>query len=130
VARALRIGGRYAPYPSEASSQSTAGGMVATAPSVARFADALLRGDLLAPNWRRPLLRFVPASYGPYEGYGLGVGKVMLGGDEAWGHGGLGPRFRTSVVHLPGRAMTVAVLCSGEAELGSLTELLADAAVD
>jgi hypothetical protein len=32
--------------------------MVASAPSVARFADALLRGELLSPDSRRQLLRF------------------------------------------------------------------------
>lgn len=77
IARALRIGGRYAPYPSEASYLWTGGAMVASAPSVARFADALLRGELLSPDSRRQLLRFVPASEG-YDGYGLGVGKGQI----------------------------------------------------
>ena len=45
--------------------------MVASAPSVARFGDALLRGDLLSPDWRRQLLQFVPATWGS-DGYGLG----------------------------------------------------------
>ena len=74
VARALRTGGRYAPYTSEASCAWTAGGMVASAPSVARFADALLRGELLSAESRRSYCEFVPAGEG-YDGYGLGVGK-------------------------------------------------------
>jgi len=51
--------------------------MVASAPSVARFVDALLRGELLSPDSRRDLLRFVPAA----DGYGLGVGpeEVVAG---------------------------------------------------
>jgi D-alanyl-D-alanine carboxypeptidase len=130
VARALRIGGRYAPYPSAASAGWTAGGMVASAPSVARFADALLRGDLLSPDWRRQLLRFVPATDG-YDGYGLGVGKGQLSnGDEVWGHFGAGPGFVTSVSHVPATAITVAVLSSGDANLGSITEMLANATLD
>jgi D-alanyl-D-alanine carboxypeptidase len=130
IARALRTGGRYAPYPSEASYLWTAGGMVASAPSVARFGDVLLRGELLSPDWRRQLLRFVPASEG-YDGYGLGVGKGQLStGEEVWGHFGAGPGFVTSVTHVPAKAMTVAVLSSGEASLGSITELLANAALE
>ena len=66
----------------------TAGGMVANAPSVARFTDALLRGELLSPDWRRQLLRFVPAG-GGLDGYGLGVGKGQTPtGKEVWGHSG------------------------------------------
>jgi len=129
VARALRIGGRYAPYPSEASYSWTAGGMVASAQSVARFGDALLRGDLLSPASRRQLLRFVPAGAG-YDGYGLGVGKGQLsGGEEVWGHFGAGPGFVTAVTYLPAKAITVAVLSSGDANIGSVTSLLADAAL-
>jgi D-alanyl-D-alanine carboxypeptidase len=130
VARALRIGGRYAPYPSEASYSWTAGGMVASAPSVARFADALLRGELLSPDSRRQLLRFVPAGEG-YDGYGLGVGKGQLSrGEEVWGHFGAGPGFVTAAAHQPAKAITVAVLSSGDADVGSLTGLLADAALE
>jgi D-alanyl-D-alanine carboxypeptidase len=130
IARALRIGGRYAPYPSEASYLWTAGGMVASAPSVARFADTLLRGELLAPDWRRQLLRFVPAPEG-YDGYGLGVGKGETStGEEAWGHFGAGPGFSTFVLHLPKKGFTVAVLSSGEANIGSLGELFAKAALE
>ena len=130
VARALRIGGRYAPYPSEASSTWTAGGMVASAPSVARFADALLRGELLAPDWRRQLLRFVPASEG-YDGYGLGVGKGQSPtGEEVWGHFGAGPEFGTGVFHFRAKAVTVALFVSGSANPYPVAELLADAALE
>jgi D-alanyl-D-alanine carboxypeptidase len=129
VTRALRMGGRYAPYPSEASYSWTAGGMVASAPSVARFGDALLRGELLSPDARRQLLRFRPAEF--YDSYGLGVGTAQLSdGEEGWGAFGAGPGFVTSVLHLPAKAITVAVLSSGEVKLDSITELLANAALD
>src|SRR5215210_6785359 len=75
VVRALRIGGRYLPFPSEASAEWTAGGMVASAPSVALFADALLRGELLSRDARRQVLRSVGAGE-IYDRYGLGVGEV------------------------------------------------------
>ena len=129
IARALRIGGRYAPYPSEASWEWAAGGMVASAPSVARFADALLRGELLSPDSRRELLEFVPASEG-FDGYGLGVGKGQMGTEEVWFHVGAGPEFVTSVSHVPAKAITVAVLSSGDVDLYLATKLLTDAALE
>jgi CubicO group peptidase (beta-lactamase class C family) len=113
----------------EASYQWTAGGMVASAPSVARFADALLRGELLSPDWRRQLLRFVPVDEG-YDGYGLGVGKGQTPtGEQAWGHFGAGPRFNTGAFHFPTKAITVAVLTSGGANPGHAAEQLASAAL-
>lgn len=129
IARALRIGGRYAPYPSEASWEWAAGGMVASAPSVARFADALLHGELLSPDSRRELLQFVPASDG-FDGYGLGVGKGQMGTEEVWFHVGAGPGFVTSVSHVPAKAITVAVLSSGDADVYLATKLLTDAALE
>jgi D-alanyl-D-alanine carboxypeptidase len=130
IARALRTGGPYAPYPSEASWLWTAGGMVASAPSVARFADALFRGELLAPDWRRQLLHFVPARMGAYDGYGLGVGRGHMGTEEVWGHVGEGPEFVTSVSYLPAKQITVAVLSSGDADLSLLTRLLVNTALE
>lgn len=103
--------------------------MDASAPSVARFADALLRGELLSPDSRRQLLRFVPASEG-YDGYGLGVGKGQIPPWEVWGHFGAGPGFVTVVSHLPAENITVAVLSSGDADLRLLTELLTEAALE
>ena len=130
IARALRIGGRYVPYPSEASSSWTAGGMVASAPSVARFTDALLRGELLAPEWRRQLLQFVPSDEG-YDGYGLGVGKGQTPtGEEGWGHVGAGPGFETAAIHFPARAITVAMLASGGSNPFPIAEQLANAALE
>jgi CubicO group peptidase (beta-lactamase class C family) len=129
IARALRIGGRYAPYPSEASAFWTGGAMVASAPSVARFADALLHGELLSPDSRRQLLRFVPASEG-YVGYGLGVGKGQTGTEEEWFHFGAGPGFVTVAGHLPAKQITVAALSSGDADLRLLTTLLTEAALE
>jgi D-alanyl-D-alanine carboxypeptidase len=130
VARALRTGGRYAPYPSEASAGWTAGAMVASAPSVARFADALMAGDLLSRDSRRELLRFVPADE-RIDGYGLGVAKSQSPtGDEEWGAFGAGPGFLTSVWHLPARGITVALLSSGEVNLYSIAHMLVDTALE
>jgi hypothetical protein len=46
-----------------------------------------------------------------------------------WGHFGAGPGFVTVVSHLPAKEITVAALSSGDADLGLLTQLLADAAL-
>ena len=89
--------------------------MVASAPSVARFADALLRGELLSPDSRRQLLQFVPASEG-YDGYGLGVGQGQTGTEKVWGHFGAGPGFVTVVSHVPAKEITVAALSSGDVD--------------
>jgi hypothetical protein len=129
IARTLRIGGRYAPYPSEASAFWPGGAMVASAPSLARFADALLRGDLLSPDSRQQLLRFVPAGDG-YDGYGLGVGKGQQGTDDVWYHFGAGPGFVTVAGHVPAKEITVAALSSGDADLRLLTTLLTHAALE
>jgi hypothetical protein len=47
-----------------------------------------------------------------------------------WGHFGAGPGFATVVSHLPARKITVAALSSGDADLGLLTTLLAEAALE
>jgi D-alanyl-D-alanine carboxypeptidase len=130
VVRALRIGGRYSPFPSEASAEWTAGGMVASAPSVARFADALLRGDLLSRDARRQVLRSVGAGE-IYDRYGLGVGEVHSPTEpDRWGQVGEGPGFRSSVWYFPARAITVAVLASGQGNVSQATDLLADTALE
>jgi hypothetical protein len=104
-------------------------GGIPSAPSLARFADALLRGDLLSPDSRQQLLRFVPAGDG-YDGYGLGVGKGQQGTDDVWYHFGAGPGFVTVAGHVPAKEITVAALSSGDADLRLLTTLLTQAALE
>ena len=57
----------------------------------------------------------------------MGKGQISTG--EVWGHFGAGPGFGTVVSHLPAKEITVAALSSGDADLGLLTQLLADAAL-
>jgi hypothetical protein len=74
-------------------------------------------------------LRSGPATEA-YDGYGLGVGKAETSpGEEVWRHFGAGP-FATSVSHLPAKKITIAVLSSGDADLGSLTKMPANTALD
>src|SRR3954451_13011020 len=73
--RDLSDGTNLVPYRSVASSAWTAGGIVASAESVARFGDAVLRGATLSRNGRKEMTAFVPAEQ-PYSAYGLGLGRV------------------------------------------------------
>ena len=69
------------------------GEMVSTARDVARFLQALLGGELLAPQLRAELLTTVPSDWEESDGYGLGIERVssLMGQSPspcapAWGH--------------------------------------------
>jgi len=69
------------------------GEMVSTAHDVARFLQALLGGELLAPELRAELLTTVPSDWEESDGYGLGIERVssLMGQSPspcgpAWGH--------------------------------------------
>ena len=69
------------------------GEMVSTARDVARFLQALLGGELLAPEIRAELLTTVPSDWEESDGYGLGIEEVssLMGQapspcGSAWGH--------------------------------------------
>jgi D-alanyl-D-alanine carboxypeptidase len=63
-----------------------AGGMVSTAPDLARFYTALFGGKLLPPAQLRELMTTAPIA--PGIGYGLGVMSIPLPCGTAWGHEG------------------------------------------
>ena len=123
--RDLSDGGDLVPYRSVASSAWTAGGIVASAESVARFGDAVLRGVALGRNGRKEMTAFVPAE-GPYSAYGLGLGKVHSTRvtDDMWGAVGNFPGFGGTLAHLPSRGITVVVLANQD----DATRLIADLA--
>jgi hypothetical protein len=63
-------------------------------------------------------------------GYGLGLSKAETSpGEELSGHFGPGP-FATRVSHPPAKKITVPMLSSGDADLGSLTMMFANTALD
>jgi D-alanyl-D-alanine carboxypeptidase len=69
------------------------GEMISTAGEVARFLQALLGGELLAPDVRAEMLTTVPSDWEESDGYGLGIEEVssLMGQarspcGSAWGH--------------------------------------------
>jgi D-alanyl-D-alanine carboxypeptidase len=105
----------FVPYRSEASAGWTAGGMVATAPSVATFGDAVIRGRLLGRAARREMTSFHDTGGEPvYSAYALGMGQVFSGrlSSYLWGAVGNFPGFGSTLAHLPGKGITVAVLAN------------------
>jgi D-alanyl-D-alanine carboxypeptidase len=111
--RDLSDGSDLVPYRSVASSAWTAGGIVASAESVARLGDAVFRGRALTPAARAQMTSFVPAEP-PYSAYGLGVGKLpsnRLSGD-LWAAVGVFPGFGGTLAHVPSRGVTAVVLAN------------------
>jgi CubicO group peptidase (beta-lactamase class C family) len=101
--------------------------MVASAPAVARFADAALRGPLLTPAGRRDLLRFVAADNYAYVRYGLGIGEAFSNRMAApvWAVFGATAGFGATLLHDPARHITVVVLANRDESTG-LTAQIAD----
>jgi CubicO group peptidase (beta-lactamase class C family) len=89
--------------------------MVASAPSVARLADALLRGSLLTPASRKQMFTTVPADTA-YFSYGLGIGQTFSTRlfKNVWTTYGAFPGFGSTLRYLPGRNVTVVVLANGD----------------
>ena len=113
--RDVTRGTGYVPYRSAASSAWTSGGMVASAPSVAAFGDAVMRGSLLGTSGRRQLTAFEDTGGEPvYVGYGLGIGQIPSNrlSTPLWGAVGAFPGFGSVLGHLPGKGITVAVLAN------------------
>ena len=97
------------------SAENGAGGMVASASDVARWADALFGGRVLEPSSLREMLDTSAMSGRPCpEGcpslYGLGVFHYTIGGHEMVGHDGSSGAV---VAHDQGRGFTVAILTNG-----------------
>ena len=86
----------------------TDGGLATTAGDLARFANALVAGDLLGPAGRRALLRFRDG------GWGRGVFAYRFEGDRVIGHDGLYEGFTAQHWTDPASGVTVAVLTNLE----------------
>jgi D-alanyl-D-alanine carboxypeptidase len=106
----LSDGTGFLPFRSGACYSWTASGIVASAPSVAKFGDAVIRGTFLGPMARRELTSFRPTGpTGVYTAYALGLGKI---GADLWGTVGDAPGFGSTLAYLPAQGITVAVLAN------------------
>jgi D-alanyl-D-alanine carboxypeptidase len=90
-----------------------AGGLLSTAPDLARFYTALLTGRLLPPSLLRQMLTTVPT--GPGTGYGLGIISLQTPCGTAWGHNGNFPGYTSNAFTTPGGARQVVVLINATA---------------
>nr|QEO74157.1 beta-lactamase [uncultured bacterium] len=117
------------PYP------CAGGGLLATAADVARFADALLAGDVLEPSSLEELLDFEATQglTGVEECSAVGLGLVRTGTPEwgeSWSHGGFTGSFHSSVVYYPRYDLTVAVAMNDGGDTGGLEGALREAAAE
>jgi D-alanyl-D-alanine carboxypeptidase len=75
------------------------GGLVTTAPDLARFVRGLWSGQLLSADLRAEMTRWTPGARFPpgiavrYDDYGLGIGRIAVDGVELIGHTGLWGAF-------------------------------------
>jgi D-alanyl-D-alanine carboxypeptidase len=103
--------GRYVPFRSVASSEWTAGGVVATAPEVATWGRALFAGRVVDRRGLREMLRFVPTGdVASYAKYGLGVAQRHIVDRDVLGASGRLWGYSSELWHDPATGATVAVL--------------------
>ena len=110
----LSDGTGFVPDRAWASAAWTAGGLVASAPALAKFGDAVIRGTLLDPAARRQMTSFRPVGApGPYSAYALGLAQIHtpeLG--DLWTALGSIPGFGSTLAYLPAHHITVAVVAN------------------
>jgi D-alanyl-D-alanine carboxypeptidase len=91
------------------------GAMAAPAADLATWGDALYRGDVLAPETRAMMLPTLG------KDYGLGVQRLRIGGNAAYGHTGLLDSYTALLAHIPESGVTLAMLVNrSHAELGGM----------
>ena len=111
----------------------TAGAMVSTPADLARWAQALFEGRVLAPDSLERMLDFVPVSVSgiPMTGYGLGAERIDFAGRTFWGHGGDIPGYAAIMLYEPQERVSIVLLfnqdetgAQGAAVLTALLEVL------
>lgn len=92
----------------------------ATAEDLARWSDALFRAKVLSQSSLDQMLDFHrPTPREPYSGYGLGVWewkRELLGGVQAWGHGGWGFGWIAALIYFPENTVSIAILMNDNNE--------------
>ncbi|BAD41006.1 serine hydrolase domain-containing protein [Symbiobacterium thermophilum] len=104
-----------------------AGAVTASAADVARFTSGLLGGRLLADSTLQSMLTFVDApdeDMPAQTGYGLGVRRLVIGGEEMVGHTGTLPGYSNVALYAPAHDHAVAVLSN--LSMSDVTDVLAE----
>ncbi|MBN2088871.1 T9SS type A sorting domain-containing protein, partial [candidate division KSB1 bacterium] len=92
------------------SSAWTAGAMVSTAEDMVRWARALYGGQVLAPNSLEQMFTLITFNHDILLGYGLGMFKQKMLGQEVWLHGGDTFCFGSQAAYIPAKDVSIAVL--------------------
>ncbi|MDI3316007.1 MAG: serine hydrolase domain-containing protein, partial [Mycobacterium sp.] len=90
-----------------------AGAIVSTSEDLRAWIDALFTSDFLRPETRVQMTRFVDATdpdIPAQTGYGLGLRRLVVDGNELWGHTGTIPGFGAAAFHWPKADATLAVI--------------------
>jgi D-alanyl-D-alanine carboxypeptidase len=97
---------------SQVSAAWAAGGMVATAADVARWACALFEGKVLSADSLSQMLDFRQVSLPPtpITDYGLGTVRALVSGREYWGHGGDMIGYTAMMFYAPKERISIAIL--------------------
>ena len=112
----LSRGSAFEPFRSLATALGTAGALVTTADDLSRWAEALYGGHVLpAPTLARMLDFGLTTGLRPRWPYGLGVQRVTLLGQVAWGHSGLLSGFHAAMRYFPATGATIVVLTNADA---------------
>jgi len=93
----------------------TAGAVAASAADVARFTYGLFAGELLAESSLKAMLTFVEApdaDVPAQTGYGLGVRRLVIDGDDLVGHTGTFPGYSNVSLYSPAHDCAIAVLAN------------------
>jgi D-alanyl-D-alanine carboxypeptidase len=93
------------------------GGYATSAPDLARWGHALYTAKAVSPRARDLMIAAaVPARLGPEARYGLGViVRPATPVGPTWGHSGFFPGYQSELVHLPERAITLALQVNSSA---------------
>ena len=112
----LSRGSAFEPFRSLATALGTAGALVTTADDLSRWAEALYGGHVLpAPTLARMLDFGLTIGLRPRWPYGLGVQRVTLLRQVAWGHSGLLSGFHAAMRYFPATGATIVVLTNADA---------------
>jgi CubicO group peptidase (beta-lactamase class C family) len=108
---------------SDTSGKLPAGGLVATAPDLARFGGALLRGELLAPATATRMCSATTTRTGESVSVGLGPRVTQYRGQRECWQQGAQPEVSGLLYLRPSGGVSVAILCNLEGVPDALLEL-------